>query len=1075
MIIRFRTEGAEKTQTDLKKVNQEMKETKTSGETGAQGTNTFVMGLGKLKGAIAGVVAVAASFMVVKKSIGAIIETASQFESLENRLVSLYGDVDRASQAFEKFRDVASRTPATLQQVVQAGTQLKAFGLDAENTLEAMADLSAYMGVDIVQASEAVGRAFAGGYGASEILRERGVLELIKSFNGIDDLSKYTLPEFREVMLRTFQDPASGIAGSAERLSKTFQGAVSNMQDSWDVLKASLGEVMLPSLTPMINQISVIIEDLTPQLQPMMEELSKLAQSIFSVGISGLLNITKLLTSVLPPVIGILSTLTPIFDGIVRIVSALSPLLTAVSEIVELIMNAIAPIIQQVLYALSPVIEMIGEIVGIILQALSPALTSIMNIISNLVGIGLSLIAPTLEFLVEGISGLANVIMGILGPSLENLLTLLNLVLTPLNKVLQKIMGYPAVVENASESIDTMAKEMERLGEEQTKSVAKYEQLAQSILNEAYAIERGRGSKQNLSRLMNTMNQQYGTYLKNLNLEKTSYNDLNKILITGRKNLEQYWNAKYILAQQDQVLNKIAQTKSELAKLGEQTPFQQIAKWNKLNITDVFDPNFESNWTRVYQIVISSGESVLGMTKEEIRTFRNLFLAYQQLEKELSRMSGSAIKASQLMEGDQPKITEPKVSTEPVKKQTEEIKEIYKTTYDDLANMELEYFSDIAELQGESYYNIIQEQKSRLNEISYNIDEALANSVISQEQANELKQNLADDYSMFLIYQQKEMQGKLKELAKYGSDSELDIIREKYESQKAEVNSYLEELKYLASEPIAISLGLDVNQLNLDISQLEIYLAKIDELEQKELDKYQQNILQERANAYLQYCQDLVLTQEEYMAQKAILIDAEIEKLKELGFAEYQLNEIRKGMQTEALKNYEEYVKDMWERQLGDAKEFIGLIKDLSDEFLDNTIDILFESTKENKKFWDSMLDMIEEFVINAIKEINKYIAKLIIAQIIKEVIGVPAIPGVGSTSPGMPAEAIGTKGYVPTFTPTYVPISQPVNQQYQMNAFLDRLEDIMKENQPQVYTQLIEGVPLRNAIRKAEIKANIL
>ena len=323
MIIRFRTEGSEKTQADLNKINSQMEKTKESGEKGADGVASLTAGFKKVGVAVAGVVAVMGSLKMAMKGFQSIIETAGQFEAFENRLTSLYGSAEKASQAFEVFREVARKTPATLSEVVQAGTQLKAFGMDAENLIQTAADLSAFMGVDIVEASEAMGRAFSAGYGASIILRQRGIVELIRSFQGIEDLSKLTLPEFRKAMIDTFQNPASGIAGSAERLSKTYQGAIFNIQDSWEVLKASLGEVMLPNITPMINQLSALIEDMTPTLQPLMQELSSIAQTIAPLAVNAFVNISQAIAQILPPIVGILSTLTPLIDGIIKIITCL--------------------------------------------------------------------------------------------------------------------------------------------------------------------------------------------------------------------------------------------------------------------------------------------------------------------------------------------------------------------------------------------------------------------------------------------------------------------------------------------------------------------------------------------------------------------------------------------------------------------------------------------------------------------------------------------------------------------------------------------------------------------------------
>jgi len=200
--------------------------------------------------------AIRGAMMLYNATVRAVVDSAAEFEQLKLRLVSLYQDTDKAAAAFEKFRTIAANTPATLKGVVEAGASLKAFGLEAEDVLESVADLAAYMGLDIVEAAQAVGRAFAGGVGAADVLRERGVLELIKSFKGIDDLTKLSLPQFREAMLSTFSDASAGIAGSSDRMAKSYTGAVSNMQDSLENLRATIGERLTPVLGGAANVLA---------------------------------------------------------------------------------------------------------------------------------------------------------------------------------------------------------------------------------------------------------------------------------------------------------------------------------------------------------------------------------------------------------------------------------------------------------------------------------------------------------------------------------------------------------------------------------------------------------------------------------------------------------------------------------------------------------------------------------------------------------------------------------------------------------------------------------------------------
>ena len=182
------------------------------------------------------------------KVTGKFIRDASKFESVKTRLVGLTGSVQKAEQAFSKFNDVAATTPFTLDDVVNAGAQLEAFGANSQMLLKEITDLAAFMGTTATEAANSFGRAFAGGAGAADILRERGILNIIKDSQGLTDLSKTTLPEFREALIKSLQDPTVGIAGSTDRLSQTFEGAFSNMKDAVTLLSVEIGETLMPSI-----------------------------------------------------------------------------------------------------------------------------------------------------------------------------------------------------------------------------------------------------------------------------------------------------------------------------------------------------------------------------------------------------------------------------------------------------------------------------------------------------------------------------------------------------------------------------------------------------------------------------------------------------------------------------------------------------------------------------------------------------------------------------------------------------------------------------------------------------------
>ena len=189
----------------------------------------------------------------IQRTLAAPIRIAAEFETSRKRLDALYGSTKRGTQAFQVFNRVAAKTPFTLQGVVNAGAQLKAFGLNAEQTIMLASDLAAFMGTDIVDAANAMGRAFAGGAGAADILRERGILNLIKTTQGITDLKDTTLPEFRKALIATLQDPSVGIKGATETMAKTFVGSMSNMRDAISRAADAIAKFYLPEMKALIG------------------------------------------------------------------------------------------------------------------------------------------------------------------------------------------------------------------------------------------------------------------------------------------------------------------------------------------------------------------------------------------------------------------------------------------------------------------------------------------------------------------------------------------------------------------------------------------------------------------------------------------------------------------------------------------------------------------------------------------------------------------------------------------------------------------------------------------------------
>jgi len=256
--------GGKKTTTAEKSLN---------GITG--GANKATSALGGLLKTLGPVAAGLGAVTLAYKGLTKAVATAAEFQQLETRLSNLYGSTLKGAQIFKEFKQVAATTPFQVQNIVNAGAQLKAFGVISEKSLNlfqltskevlsATADLAAFMGTDVVDAANAMGRAFSGGAGAADVLRERGILELVKSFAGVEDLTKLTLPEFRKALIGAMQDPASGIIGATKALSKTYLGSVSNMKDAISAFEDSIGKQLLPTLQSGILAATNFIRSLLP-------------------------------------------------------------------------------------------------------------------------------------------------------------------------------------------------------------------------------------------------------------------------------------------------------------------------------------------------------------------------------------------------------------------------------------------------------------------------------------------------------------------------------------------------------------------------------------------------------------------------------------------------------------------------------------------------------------------------------------------------------------------------------------------------------------------------------------------
>lgn len=160
------------------------------------------------------------------------IAAGAQMEGFETQLTVLMGSSSAAKKRLEELFTIGSTTPFQLPGLIEAETNLRALGVNAEEALPMVMDFAGAMKVDVARAAVEVGRAMQFGAGAVESIAGRSLRAQVEIRTGADAL-KMSTEEFREALVDTLTDKDGMFAGGTAKLAATFDGMLSNLQDSF--------------------------------------------------------------------------------------------------------------------------------------------------------------------------------------------------------------------------------------------------------------------------------------------------------------------------------------------------------------------------------------------------------------------------------------------------------------------------------------------------------------------------------------------------------------------------------------------------------------------------------------------------------------------------------------------------------------------------------------------------------------------------------------------------------------------------------------------------------------------------
>jgi len=192
-----------------------------------------------LAGAIKAAAGALAAFGAAKL-VKSFVDVGSEVENLQLRFKFLFGSAEEGAKAFDTLNSFAATVPFSLGEIAAASGNLAVVSKDAvqlNKNLQITANVAAVAGIDFRTAGEQIQRALSGGIAAADILRERGVRDMLGFAQGATVSAEQTAEAFDRVF-----GPGGKFGSVADALAGTLTGTLSMINDSFRKFQESVAE-----------------------------------------------------------------------------------------------------------------------------------------------------------------------------------------------------------------------------------------------------------------------------------------------------------------------------------------------------------------------------------------------------------------------------------------------------------------------------------------------------------------------------------------------------------------------------------------------------------------------------------------------------------------------------------------------------------------------------------------------------------------------------------------------------------------------------------------------------------------
>lgn len=176
-----------------------------------------------------------------------VVNVSAQFEGFETSLTTIEGSAEKAKKSMDWIAQFAAKTPYELDGVTEAFIKLRAYGFDPmDGSLATLGDTASAMNKPLMQAVEAFADAATMEF---ERLKEFGIKAKQKGEEvtftwqeGGKEMSKTVKKTGKDVTKFLLDVMGRRFNGAMIRQSKTWNGMMSNLSDSWAMFQKRVGD-----------------------------------------------------------------------------------------------------------------------------------------------------------------------------------------------------------------------------------------------------------------------------------------------------------------------------------------------------------------------------------------------------------------------------------------------------------------------------------------------------------------------------------------------------------------------------------------------------------------------------------------------------------------------------------------------------------------------------------------------------------------------------------------------------------------------------------------------------------------